>query len=392
MEIFYYLIAFILGGVIAWLVQSARSRENINEKVLTLTSTLATAQADLANSKNMQAQLKVEFQNLANNILQDSTSKLTDQNKKNIDSILEPLKSQIVDFKSRVEDVYKNETADRVALHTQIESLTKLNAQMTQDAKNLTLALKGDPKAQGDWGEMILEKILENSGLTKGEEFTIQTSLKNDNGSNVRPDVIINLPENKHFIIDSKVSLTAYERYSNFVEKTDQDIAIKEHIQSIRSHIDELTDKKYHDLYQINSPEFVFMFIPVEPAFTKALQEDRSLFNDAFKKNVIMLTPSTLFATLKVVAQMWKQEKQTRNTQEIARKSGALYDKFVGLYEDLTEIGTKINATKDVYDTAINKLKTGRGNLIKSVEDIKKLGAKASKELPHAIIQEADES
>lgn len=415
MEIFYLAAAFILGGVIAWFIQSARLRaENhvlsernssldislkeakgqladAHEKTLALTSTIATAQADLANAKEMEARHKTEFENLANKTLELTASKLTDQNKLNIDQLLSPLKVQIESFKSRIEQVYTTETADRSALRTQIESLTKLNMQMTEETKNLTLALKGDSKSQGDWGEMILEKVLETSGLIKDVEFSVQASFKNDEGSDLRPDVIINLPEHRHFVVDSKVSLTAYERYCSTTDEKDRSIALKEHIQSIRAHVDELAEKKYHDLYQITVPDFVFMFVPIEPALLIAVREDQTLFNYAFKKNVVLLTPSTLLATLKTVEYMWKQEKQTRNAKEIARRSGALYDKFMGLYDDLLDIGKKLDSTSVVYHSALNKLKTGKGNLIKSLDDIKKLGAKTSKELPPGIVGEADE-
>ncbi len=416
MEILYYIIVFILGGVIVWLIQSARSRADVgvlternkllenslkeakdqvgttNEKVITLTGTLATAHADLVNAEKMQARLKTEFENLANKILEANTAKFTEQNQKNLGQLLNPLKTQIDDFKSRVDHVYTTDTADRAALRTQIKSLAELNVQMTEDAKSLTLALRGDSKSQGDWGEMILEKILENSGLTRDDNFTVQTNLKGEDGSDLRPDVIINLPDNRHFIIDSKVSLTAYERYSSATDEENRKESLKEHIQSIRAHVDELGDKKYHELYQITTPDFVFMFIPIEPALLNAVREDQTLFNYAFKKNVVLLTPSTLLATLKTVEYMWNQEKQTRNAKEIARRSGALYDKFMGLYDDLIDIGKKLTATTDVYQAALNKLKTGKGNLIKNVEEIKKLGAKTSKELPSTLVQEAEES
>jgi len=416
MDILYFIIAFILGGVIAWFIQSVRlhtenrvlleRNESIDrnlkeaksqlgaaqDKTLELTSSLAATQADFANAKEMEARLTKEFENLAHKTLEVTASKLTDQNKSNIDQLLSPLKTQIDGFKSRIEQVYTTETADRSALRTQIESLTKLNLQMTEEAKNLTLALKGDSKSQGDWGEMILEKVLETSGLVKDVEFTIQESFKSEEGSDLRPDVIINLPEHRHFVIDSKVSLTAYERYCNAAEEKDRSTSLKEHIQSIRSHVDELAEKKYHDLYQITVPDFVFMFVPIEPALLIAVREDQTLFNYAFKKNVVLLTPSTLLATLKTVEYMWKQEKQTRNAKEIARRSGALYDKFMGLYDDLLDIGKKLDLTTGVYHSALNKLKTGKGNLIKSLDDIKKLGAKTSKELPSGIVQEADEA
>jgi DNA recombination protein RmuC len=415
MEILYYIIIFILGAAVAWFIQSIRLRaekrvlteqngflntslqeaksqlSEAQKNIITLTHTLATAQADLANTEKMQAHLKTEFENLANKILEDNTVKFTEQNQKNIGQLLNPLKTQIDDFRTKIDNVYRDDTNDRVALRTQIESLAKLNIQMTEDARNLTLVLKGDSKSQGDWGEMILEKILETSGLMRDQEFTVQASFKGDEGSDLRPDVIINLPENRHFVIDSKVSLTAYERYSSAVEDEDRGVALGEHIQSIRSHVDELVEKKYQDLYQITAPDFVFMFIPIEPALLSAVKEDQGLFSYAFKKNVVLLVPSTLLATLKTVEFMWKQEKQTRNAKEIARRSGTLYDKFVGLYDDLIEIGKKLNSTTDLYHSSLNKLKDGRGNLIKSLEDIKKLGAKTSKELPLGVVQEAED-
>jgi DNA recombination protein RmuC len=427
MEILYCAIAFVAGGGIAWLLLSARSRADLRVlterntllesslteardqetqargEVLALTAKLATAQADLENAEKrmreysrdfeqMQTRLKTEFENLANRILEEKTSKFTAQNQTNLEQLLSPLKLQIGEFKSKVEQVYTSETADRAALRAQIESLTKLNASITEEARNLTFALKGDAKTQGNWGEMILTKVLENSGLTPGNEFTVQTNLKTDEGANVRPDVIIHLPEDKHFVVDSKVSLTAYERYCSATEPDEQEAALKEHVRSVRDHVGELERTKYQDLYQITAPDFVFMFIPVEPALSAALRADHTLFNYAFEKRVVLVTPSTLLATLRTVAQIWKQEKQTRNALEIARRSGALYDKFVGFYEDLKEIGAKLNATRDSYDAALNKLKDGRGNLIKSVEDIKKLGAKAAKELPPVVVQEAGES
>jgi DNA recombination protein RmuC len=371
-------------------------------QVLQLTSSLATARANLANAdlrlennareiEVLQTRLKTEFENLANRILEEKSTRFTAQNQTNLDQVLGPLKTQIHEFKQRIEQVYSNETADRAALRTQIESLRALNTQVTEEARNLTLALKGDSKAQGNWGELILERVLERSGLTRGVEFTVQTTLKSEEGSNLRPDVIIHLPENKHLVIDSKVSLTAYERCFSAVDSETQEAALREHVQSVRKHVEELASKKYQDLYQISAPDFVFMFLPVEPAFTRALQADSSLFNEAFEKKVILVTPSTLLATLRTVAHIWKQEKQTRHALDIAKKSGALYDKFVGLYEDLTDLGDKLKSASDCHRDALNKLREGPGNLIKRVEDIKRLGAKAGKSLPSQLVEEAEE-
>jgi DNA recombination protein RmuC len=427
MEIVYCAICLVVGAVVTGLIVAARygavlrflaerkasleaecaqeksDSAGAQAKVVALTAELSTARADLKNAlsrltdygkevEEMQGRLKVEFENLANRVLEEKSSKFATQNQTNLDQLLTPLRQQMGEFKSRVDAVHTEDTADRAALRAQIESLTRASAEMSCEAKGLTLALKGDSKTQGSWGELILEKILESSGLTRGDEFTVQGALKNDEGANLRPDVVIHLPEGRHFVVDSKVSLTAYERYCNEADADEQRKALKEHVLSVRKHVDELAEKKYQDLYQIATPDFVFMFVPVEPAFSRALQSDRALFNDAFERKVILVTPSTLLATLRTVAHIWKQEKQTRFALEIAKRSGALYDKFVGLYGDLTEIGVKLNATTEAYHAALNKLKDGKGNLVKSVEDIKKLGARASKGLPQVLVQEASES
>jgi len=426
MEMLYFVIGALVAGLIVWVVQALRFKaeraalvartslleSNLNTcqaenaqargQILQLTSGLATANANLANAdlriqnnaremEEVQTRLKTEFENLANRILEEKSTRFTAQNQTNLDQVLAPLKTQINEFKQRIEQVYSHETADRAALRTQIESLRLLNTRVTEEARNLTMALKGDSKTQGNWGELILERVLESSGLTRGLEFTVQTNLKSEEGSNLRPDVIIHLPENKHLIIDSKVSLTAYERCFSAADPQAQEAALQEHVQSVRKHVEELANKKYQDLYQISAPDFVFMFMPVEPAFSRALQADSALFNDAFQKKVILVTPSTLLATLRTVAHIWKQEKQTRHALEIAKKSGALYDKFVGLYEDLSLLGDKLKAALDCHRDALNKLKEGPGNLIKRVEDIKKLGAKAGKSLPTHLVREAEE-
>jgi len=418
---------FCIGGVLVWFYiwtrlraeQRSLSEQNrrlesdlttANSKlaedrceVLRLTEALATAKAELANAderrkeyakevEEMKSRLKTEFENIANRILEEKTVKFTAQNQTNLDQILTPLKTQIGEFKQKVELVYTNETADRRALLSQIENLAKLNIQVTEDAKNLTAALKGDSKVQGNWGELILQKVLERSGLTKDVEFTVQTNLKSETGANFRPDVIINLPDKRHFVVDSKVSLTAYERIYSADTQAEREFAMKQHAQSLRAHVQELADKRYQDLYQISAPDFVFMFIPIEPALGAALQRDARIFEDAFDKKVILVTPSTLLATLLTVTQIWKQERQTRNAFEIARRSGALYDKFEGLYQDLLDVGDKINKAASSHQAVIEKLKSGRGNLVKSIEDIRKLGAKAQKALPTNLVEEAAEN
>ena len=274
------------------------------------------------------------------------------------------------------------------ALKEQLLGLKDLNQQMTKEATNLTRALKGDSKMQGNWGELVLERVLEKSGLEKDREYFVQQNFNRADGSRVLPDIVLHLPDNKRMIIDSKVSLTDYERYVN-ADDDDRPQFLKAHINSIKKHVDQLSDKKYEDLYDIESPDFVLLFIPIEPAFAVAINQDNSLYNKAFEKNIVIVTPTTLLATLRTIDTMWNNEKQQQNAIEIARQAGALYDKFEGLVSDLTGVGKKIDAAKTDYSAAMNKLVDGRGNLITSVEKLKKLGAKAKKSLPETIIKRA---
>ncbi|MDX5586106.1 MAG: DNA recombination protein RmuC, partial [Aureibaculum sp.] len=279
------------------------------------------------------------------------------------------------------------------ALRQQIIGLKELNEQMSKEAVNLTKALKGDSKTQGNWGELILERVLEKSGLEKDREYVLEKSFNTDeeNKTRLRPDVIINLPDNKKMIVDSKVSLTAYEQYVNSENEDDKVQFLKEHITSLNRHVTQLSEKKYEDIYEIESPDFVLLFVPVEPAFAVAINSDDQLYNKAFEKNIIIVTPSTLLATLRTIDSMWQNEKQQRNAIEIARQAGALYDKFEGFVNDLTRVGKKMDEAKVEYRGAMNKLVDGRGNLITSVEKIKKLGAKAKKSLPQNIVERAKE-
>jgi len=262
---------------------------------------------------------------------------------------------------------------------------------MTKETLNLTKALKGDSKTQGNWGELVLERVLEKSGLEKDREYFVQQSFTNDEGKRIMPDVVIHLPDNKKMIVDSKVSLTAYEKYVNSEEDTEQEVFLKEHLISLKRHVEQLSEKKYEDIYKIESPDFVLLFVPIEPAFALALNEDNTLYNKAFERNIVIVTPTTLLATLRTIDTMWNNEKQQRNALEIARQAGALYDKFEGLLKDLISIGKKIDATKADYSLAMNKLVEGRGNLITSVEKLKKMGAKAKKTLPQSIIERAQD-
>ncbi len=329
-----------------------------------------------------------EFENLANKILEDKSRKFTQQNKENLDQILNPFKEKMEEFKQKVERVDKDSFGRHKEMKEQLNQLKDMNQRLSQDAINLTKALKGDSKTQGIWGEAILNSLLEKSGLEKGREYFVQESYKandHEDRQRLQPDVIIHLPDNKRMIIDSKVSLSAYERYINSEDKDEESNNIKQHHISVKTHINELSKKRYEDLLEGLTPEFVLMFIPVEPAFSLAIREEPSLYNTAFEKNIVIVTPSTLLATLKIVDSMWQNEKQRQNAFEIAKEAGALYDKFHGLIEDLINMGNKLDKARDSYNDVMNKLSKGRGNLIKKVENLKTLGAKAKKQLPEKI-------
>lgn len=329
----------------------------------------------------LQSHFKLEFENIANKVLEEKTEKFTLQNKANLDVILNPLKENIKAFEDKVDKVYKAESDERNILKGVISQLMDQSKQIQEDANNLTKALKGDNKKQGNWGEVILERVLERSGLMKDREYRIQTSLSSSEGSRMQPDVIIDLPDDKHIIIDSKVSLLAYERLITADTDEDKETELKQHLISIKAHIQGLSAKNYHELYQINSPDFVLLFIPIESSFGIAVQKDAELFNYAWDRKVVIVSPSTLLATLRTIASIWKQERQNRNVLEIARLSGSMYDKFVGFLADMESIGRNIKLSQDAYDKALNKLSTGSGNLSNTSEKIKKLGAKATKQI-----------
>ena len=339
--------------------------------------------------ENLQEKFTKEFENLANKILDEKAGKFTELNRENIKSILTPLQEKILHFEKKVEDTHKESIGQHASLKEQILGLKDLNLQMSKETINLTKALKGDSKLQGNWGELVLERVLEKSGLEKDREYFVQQSFVTEDGSRVLPDVVINLPDNKKMIVDSKVSLTHYERYVNEEDDALQQQYLKEHVNSIKRHVEQLGDKNYHDLYKIESPDFVLLFIPIEPAFAVALNVDNSLYNKAFEKNIVIVTPTTLLATLRTIDTMWNNEKQQKNAIEIARQAGALYDKFHNLMTDLTGVGKDMDRAKTNYSAAMNKLFEGKGNLITSVEKIKKLGAKAKKSLPEAIVNKA---
>ncbi len=342
----------------------------------------------------MQEKFKKEFENIANRLLEEKSEKFTQQNQRQLEGILSPLKEKIKEFESGIHQKFREESHDRISLKKEIEQLRHLNTQLSQDANNLVNALKGESKTQGDWGEVQLEMILEKAGLQKDIHYQTQSSFKDDEGKDKRPDFIINLPEEKHLIIDSKVSLVAYEKYHNEASDKKRKKHLKAHIDSVKKHIKDLSSKNYQQLYQINSPDYLLLFIPLESAFSLAVNEDKKIFLDALDKNIVLVTTSTLLATMRTVSYIWKQEKQKKSVLEIARQSGLLYDKFVNFVDDLKAIGNKLNSAQSSYHDAMNKLTEGkrRGDtLIGRAEKIKHLGAKASKQLPKNLVEIVEE-
>lgn len=336
----------------------------------------------------MREQMNKDFQILANRILEEKSSRFTDLNRMNMESMLKPLGEKLSEFKTKVEETYDKESKQRFSLEERIRELVSLNKQISEDATNLTKALKGNNKVQGNWGEMILESILEKSGLKKGEEYFSQEILTDENGQKIlnneskalQPDVVILYPGGRKIVIDSKVSLNGYVRYVEADELVDKTKAEREHIASVKRHIDELSAKAYQDY--IDSLDFVMMFVPNEPAYILAMQLDSSLWDYAYRKRILLISPTNLVASLKVVADLWKREAQSRNAQEIAKRGAILYDKFAGFVETLQEVGKNIDRTQRSYDKALGQLKTGNGNLIRQAEMLKELGVKPQKELP----------
>ncbi len=340
--------------------------------------------------EKLQEKFTKEFENLANKILETKSEKFTKQNKDNLDIILKPLQDKIEKFEKRVEDTHKDSIDHHATLRQQIVGLKELNEQMSKEATNLTKALKGDSKLQGNWGELVLERVLEKSGLEKDREYFIQNSFTNEEGKRILPDVVLYLPDNKKMIIDSKVSLTAYERFVNEEDQDAKNKFLKEHIASIKKHIEQLSNKNYQDIYKIESPDFVLLFVPIEPAFAVAINQENSLYTWAFEKNIVIVTPTTLLATLRTIDSMWTNEKQQQNALEIATQAGALYDSFTNLMEELIKIGKQIGTVQGTYENAMKKL-TGRGNLINRVEKLKQLGAKANKNIDEKLLKRAEE-
>jgi DNA recombination protein RmuC len=370
------------------------ARANQAEKELTkLQAEFSHLEEKLSEQKSqleeLQEQFRTEFKNLANEILEEKSKKFTEQNKEKLDQILKPLGEKISEFKKQVEETHKEDLKGRSALDQHLKMLQEMNQKMSEEAKNLTKALKGDTKKQGNWGEVILQRILEKSGLRKGSEYETQQSTTMDDGRRLQPDVIVKLPDEKRLIIDSKVSLTAYEKYSSTDDLDEQTRYLKQHIQSLRGHVKNLNTKNYEQIHGFNSPDFVLLFIPIESAFGLAMQNDPDLYNEAFEKNIIIVSPTTLLATLATIENVWKQEYQNRNAMEIAKRGGLLYDKFVGFVDNLEDVGKRIRQTSDSYESAMNQLSTGSGNLVGQAEKLRELGANASKNLPVDLTERA---
>ena len=438
MEIIYIMIGIVVAGAAAWWITSLTYKSKYAPEKASYQANLATARETLQQARKEQEQLRkeikdktdelneagrrlaelsannralaekletqkkeieemakkfnLEFENIANKILEEKTQKFTKQNKENLETILKPLGENIETFKKKVEEVYDKESKERFSLGAKIKDLVELNQKISEEANNLAKALKGSSKTQGDWGEMILENILEQSGLVKDREYFVQEFLKDEDGNFIKnlegrklqPDIIIRYPDDRKVIIDSKVSLTAYARYTNTEDPEEQQKAVREHVLSVRKHIDELSNKSYQDF--IATLDFVMMFVPNEPAYFLALQNDPELWNYAYRKRIILISPTNLIAALKLIVDLWKREYQNQNALEIAERGAALYDKFVGFVDNLQNIGLHIEKTQKSYEAAMSQLKDGRGNLIGQAEKLRVLGVKAKKRLPSSMV------
>ena len=372
------------------------------EKVLHLNNQNATLKANYQNIQTkleeqrgelsqLQQKFTTEFKNLANEIFEEKSKKFTDQNKVNLDELLKPLGEKITDFERKVEQANQDNLKRNTALDVEIRNLKDLNLKITKEAENLTKALKGESQTRGSWGELILESILEKSGLENGREYFIQETITNEEGRRFRPDVVVRLPDNKNIVIDSKVSLVSYDKYVSTEDDEEKARHLKAHIQAIRTHVKSLSQKNYQQLYKLDNLDYVLMFIPIEPSFLLAIQNDHQLYDDAHDKNIIIVSPTNLIATLRTIVSIWKQEYQNRNAVEIARQGGALYDKFVALVEELLKVGHNIKKTQSSYEDAMNKLTTGKDNLIRKTERLKELGAKTSKNQDDRLLERADQ-
>ena len=380
------------------LKQSLQEKEADNIKAQTLIAelqTLNTQQQKAADEKlvllnETKEELKAQFKNLANEIFEEKDKKFSAQNKQKLDAILNPFSKQLDDFKKKVDDVYHDEGKQRASLITEVKNLRELNQQLNKEARNLTQALKGDKKLQGNWGELILERVLEQSGLRKGHEYETQGGFRDADNNLLKPDVIIHLPQDKEIIVDSKVSLVAYEKYAAAESKQDQQEALNEHLLAIKNHIKSLSDKDYSALSGVKTLDFVLMFIPIEPAFMVAFQQNDQIFVDAFSSKIIVVTPTTLLATLKTIENLWRYEKQNQNARDIADRAANIYDKFRGFIEDIEKLGKQLETTQSTYHDALNKLTRGRGNLVNQAQQLLDLGVKVKKEIPKSMLEKSE--
>jgi len=386
--------------ILEQLQELKRETDEERRKNLAVSNELASSEADYRNLQeklqdqhkefeNLTEKFSMQFKNLANDIFEEKSKKFTDQNKANLFDLLKPLGEKIVDFEKKVEETHRDNISRNSALREQLENLQRLNVQMTREAENLTRALRGDSKTQGAWGEFILESILEKSGLEKDREYFVQETFTTLEGR-LRPDIIIRLPENKHVIIDSKVSLRAYNNFMNAENEADKTLHLKNHLTSMRAHMKSLGDKNYHNISE-SSPDFVIMFIPIEPAYILAIQSEKTLYEEALERRIVFVSPTLLIPSLQLIKNTWKQEYQTRHVLDIASKAGDLYDKFVGFSEDMLMLGRKLDSSKKFYDESMKKLAVGSGNLIHRVEDLKKLGAKTNKTIDPSLLKRSED-
>ena len=433
MEMVYLIVGLILGAGIGWLISrssggatnsivgaeqektkslQAQSQELKTEleaaraRILELTTSLSATEADYRNLEDrlseklgerkneiseLQEKFATQFKNLANQIFEEKSQKFTEQNKSNLFDLLKPLGERIVEFEKKIDQTHRDSLEKNAGLFNELKNLKELNVQMGEDARNLTRALKGDTKTQGNWGELILETILEKSGLEKGREFVVQESFTTAEGKRQQPDVILNLPEKKHIIIDSKVSLTAYNSYVSAETDEQRASAVKAHLVSIRQHMRILGDKNYQKNYSENGLDFVIMFIPLEPAYFLAIQSDPRLYEEAFDKRIVFVSPTLLLPSLQLIKSAWRQEYQNQNVIEIAKRAGDLYDKFVGFSDDLLALGRHLDSSKKYYEESMKKLSSGSGNLVSKVENLKKLGAKADKSIDPKLLSRSED-
>lgn len=368
----------------------ADARVSLREYEVTLEEERRATKEKLDLLERNRDALKQEFENLANRIFEQKSERFSQQTRTSLDTLLNPFREQLSDFRKRVEDVYTTETRDRQALRSEIDSLQKLNRQITEEASNLTRALKGDKKIQGNWGELILERVLEKSGLRKGVEYDTQGSYRDGDGQLLRPDVVVHLPDSRNLIVDSKVSLLAYQQWVTAEEESERQEALKAHVEAVRQHIRSLSDKDYSQLHGLHSPDFVLLFMPIEPAFVAAFQQDENLFSEAFERKIIVVTPTTLLATLRTIENIWRYERQSQNARLIADRASAVYDKLRVFVESMEKLGSQLQTVHGTYDSAMNTLTRGKGNLISQANRFVELGVRVKKELPKAVRDQAD--